>query len=170
MQYSWKTGRRKPYSGRRRNSAAMNTASEYGFGAVIAALPGFWCSQRRWPPFLIHYSTKPSHHHTCRNYRFSVRRDEYCSSAMSDTFIAAAHAANIPLEVFTAWHLWPVAAWIHCPITALDHPAGNYWAESPSGLRRHLPITIIKSLAVLFIIGVYYTTALSKENHHEFTR
>lgn len=27
--------------------AAMNTASEYGFGAVIAALPGFWCCQKR---------------------------------------------------------------------------------------------------------------------------
>lgn len=27
--------------------AAMNTASEYGFGAVIAALPGFWCCRRR---------------------------------------------------------------------------------------------------------------------------
>lgn len=40
--------------------AAMNTASEYGFGAVIAALPGFLVLSRRWPPFLIHYSTKPS--------------------------------------------------------------------------------------------------------------
>ncbi len=26
--------------------AAMNTASEYGFGAVIAALPGFWCCRK----------------------------------------------------------------------------------------------------------------------------
>jgi H+/gluconate symporter-like permease len=30
--------------------AAMNTASEYGFGAVIAALPGFWCYPKRWRP------------------------------------------------------------------------------------------------------------------------
>ena len=31
--------------------ASMNTASEYGFGAVIAALPGFpGDPPRRWPP------------------------------------------------------------------------------------------------------------------------
>lgn len=33
--------------------AAMNTASEYGFGAVIAALPGFWCCQKHSRPFPI---------------------------------------------------------------------------------------------------------------------
>ncbi len=33
--------------------AAMNTASEYGFGAVIAALPGFWCCQKPSRPFPI---------------------------------------------------------------------------------------------------------------------
>ncbi len=33
--------------------AAMNTASEYGFGAVIAALPGFWCCRKPSRPFPI---------------------------------------------------------------------------------------------------------------------
>ena len=41
--------------------AAMNTASEYGFGAVIAALPGFpLCCQKRWRLFLTRCSMKLS--------------------------------------------------------------------------------------------------------------
>lgn len=40
--------------------AAMNTASEYGFGAVIARCRGFWCWPMRSRAFPTHWSTKPS--------------------------------------------------------------------------------------------------------------
>ncbi len=40
--------------------AAMNTASEYGFGAVIASLPGFRCWPTRSRAFPIRWSTKRS--------------------------------------------------------------------------------------------------------------
>ena len=132
--------------------AAMNTASEYGFGAVIAALPGFLVLSKALaaiPDPLLNEAISITT--LCRNYRFSVRRDEYCSCGYVRHFIAAAHAANIPLEVFTAWHLWPVAAWDTLPhngavitllaITGLSH------RQAYGGI---FAITIIKSLAVLF--------------------
>lgn len=98
----------------------MNTASEYGFGAVIAALPGFLVLSKALaaiPDPLLNEAISIT---TLAGITGSASGGmSIALAAMSDTFIAAAHAANIPLEVFTAWHLWPVAAWIHCPITAL---------------------------------------------------
>lgn len=38
-------------------------------------------------------------------------------AAMSETFVAAAHAANIPLEVLHRVAAIPAAAWIPCRIT-----------------------------------------------------
>lgn len=38
----------------------MNTASEYGFGAVIASLPGFLVLADALRGILIRWSTKPS--------------------------------------------------------------------------------------------------------------
>ncbi len=80
--------------------AAMNTASEYGFGAVIAALPGFLVLSKALaaiPNPLLNEAIAAS-----RCWPGSLARPPGMSiapAAMSETFVAAAHAANIPLEV-----------------------------------------------------------------------
>ncbi|MEF9858296.1 GntP family permease [Escherichia coli] len=82
-------------------------------------------------------------------------------AAMSDTFIAAAHAANIPLEVFHR-----VASMASGGMDTLPHNGAVITLLAITGLSHRqayggiFAITIIKSLAVLFIIGVYYTTGI----------
>ena len=81
--------------------AAMNTASEYGFGAVIAALPGFLVLSKALaaiPDPLLNEAISIT---TLAGITGSASGGmSIALAAMSDTFIAAAHAANIPLEVF----------------------------------------------------------------------
>ena len=80
--------------------AAGNSATEYGFGAVIASLPGF----------LIIADALKSIPHPLINEAITVTSMagitgsasgglSIALAAMSDTFIQAAHAAHIPLEV-----------------------------------------------------------------------
>ena len=81
--------------------AGMNTASEYGFGAVIAALPGF----------LVVASALAAIPNPLVNEAITVTALAGITgsasggmgialAAMSETFIANAQAAGIPLEVF----------------------------------------------------------------------
>src|SRR5690606_34791188 len=81
--------------------AGMNTASEYGFGAVIAALPGF----------LVVANALGSISNPLVNEAVTVTALAGITgsasggmgialAAMSETFIANAQAAGIPLEVF----------------------------------------------------------------------
>src|SRR5436309_977811 len=81
--------------------ASMNTASEYGFGGVIAALPGFVVvadALKAIPNPLINEAITVT---TLAAITGSASGGmSIALAAMSDTFVAAANAAPIPLEVF----------------------------------------------------------------------
>ncbi len=80
--------------------AAMNTASEYGFGAVIASLPGFLVladALKSIPNPLVNEAITVT---LLAGITGSASGGmSIALAAMSDTFIAAANAAQIPLEV-----------------------------------------------------------------------
>jgi len=140
--------------------ASMNTASEYGFGAVIAALPGF----------LVVAGALGSIPNPLINEAITVTAlagitgsasggMSIALAAMSDTFIANANAANIPMEV-----LHRVASMASGGMDTLPHNGAVITLLAVTGLTHRqaykdiFAITIIKTLAVFFIIGVFYAT------------
>lgn len=142
--------------------AAMNTASEYGFGAVIAALPGFLVLSNALaaiPDPLLNEAISIT---TLAGITGSASGGmSIALAAMSDTFIAAANAANIPLEV-----LHRVASMASGGMDTLPHNGAVITLLAITGLSHRqayggiFAITIIKSLAVLFVIGMFYTTGI----------
>ena len=80
--------------------AAMNTASEYGFGAVIAALPGFMVighALQSIPNPLVNAAVTVS---TLAGVTGSASGGmSIALAAMGEQFISACQAAGIPLEV-----------------------------------------------------------------------
>ncbi|WP_420247907.1 GntP family permease [Citrobacter sedlakii] len=142
--------------------AAMNTASEYGFGAVIAALPGSLVLSNALaaiPDPLLNEAISIT---TLAGITGSASGGmSIALAAMSDTFIAAANAANIPLEV-----LHRVASMASGGMDTLPHNGAVITLLAITGLSHRqayggiFAITIIKSLAVLFVIGVFYTTGI----------
>jgi H+/gluconate symporter-like permease len=142
--------------------ASMNTASEYGFGAVIAALPGF-----RLVADGLHAIPNP-----LVNEAVSVTAlagitgsasggMSIALAAMADSFIHNAQAAGIPMEV-----LHRVAAMASGGMDTLPHNGAVITLLAVTGLthrqsyRDIFAITAIKTLAVFFIIGVFYATGL----------
>src|SRR5262249_40561625 len=80
--------------------AALNTASEYGFGGVIALLPGFTIvadALKAIPNVLVNAAVSGPVLAGITGSASGGR--SIALAAMSDQFIAAAQAANIPLEV-----------------------------------------------------------------------
>lgn len=142
--------------------ASMNTASEYGFGAVIAALPGF----------LVVANALGSIPNPLINEAISVTAMagitgsasggmSIALAAMADSFIANAQAAGIPMDV-----LHRVAAMASGGMDTLPHNGAVITVLAVTGLTHRqsykdiFAITIIKTLAVFFIIGTYYATGL----------
>ena len=142
--------------------ASMNTASEYGFGAVIAALPGF----------LVVANALGSIPNPLVNEAVSVTAMagitgsasggmSIALAAMADSFIANAQAAGIPMEV-----LHRVAAMASGGMDTLPHNGAVITVLAVTGLTHRqsykdiFAITIIKTLAVFAIIGVYYATGV----------
>jgi len=82
-------------------------------------------------------------------------------AAMSDTFIAAANAANIPLEV-----LHRVASMASGGMDTLPHNGAVITLLAVTGLTHRVAykdifvVTLIKTAAVFVVIAVYYTTGL----------
>ena len=99
--------------------AAMNTASEYGFGAVIASLPGFLVladALKSIPNPLVNEAITVT---LLAGITGSASGGmSIALAAMSDTFIAAANAAQIPWKSSTGSPPWPAAGWIPCRTTA----------------------------------------------------
>jgi H+/gluconate symporter-like permease len=142
--------------------AAMNTASEYGFGAVIAALPGF----------LLVAQGLAAIPHPLVNEAVTVTAlagitgsasggMSIALAAMSDTFIANGNAAGIPMEV-----LHRVASMASGGMDTLPHNGAVITLLAVTGLthrqsyRDIFAITLIKTAAVFVIIGVYEFTGL----------
>jgi len=142
--------------------AAMNTASEYGFGAVIASLPGFlvladWL--KGIPNPLVNEAITVT---LLAGITGSASGGmSIALAAMSESFIAAAHAANIPLEV-----LHRVAAMASGGMDTLPHNGAVITLLAVTGLTHReaykdiFGITIIKTLAVFVVIGTFYATGI----------
>ena len=142
--------------------ATMNTASEYGFGAVIAALPGF----------LVVANALSSIPNPLINEAITVTALAGITgsasggmgialAAMADTFIANANAAGIPLEVFHR-----VASMASGGMDTLPHNGAVITLLAVTGLTHRqsykdiFAITVIKTVAVFVVIAVYYATGI----------
>ncbi|USX15248.1 GntP family permease [Oxalobacteraceae bacterium OTU3CAMAD1] len=142
--------------------AAMNTASEYGFGGVIAALPGFVAvshALKSVPDPLVNAAVSVT---TLAGITGSASGGmSIALAAMSDQFIRAAEAAQIPLEV-----MHRVVAMASGGMDTLPHNGAVITLLAVTGLthkqsyREIFGITIIKTAAVFFVIAVYYLTGL----------
>ncbi|MGJ7915991.1 GntP family permease [Massilia sp. LXY-6] len=142
--------------------AAMNTASEYGFGGVIAALPGFIVvsdALKGIPNPLVNAAVSVS---SLAGITGSASGGmSIALAAMSDLFIKGAEAAHIPMEV-----LHRVVAMASGGMDTLPHNGAVITLLAVTGLthresyREIFAVTVIKTLAVFFVIGVYYATGL----------
>ncbi len=142
--------------------ASMNTASEYGFGAVIAALPGFLAIKealRAIPNPLVNEAITVT---TLAGITGSASGGmSIALAAMSDQFIAAAKAAGIPLEVFHR-----VASMASGGMDTLPHNGAVITLLAVCGLTHRVSykdifaVTVIKTTAVFVVIGFYYATGL----------
>jgi H+/gluconate symporter-like permease len=99
--------------------AAMNTASEYGFGGVIAALPGFLIiadGLKAIPGVLVNEAVTVT---ALAGITGSASGGMSIALAtMADTFIASADAAAFRSKCCIASPRWRAAAWIRCRTTA----------------------------------------------------
>ncbi|NVD72327.1 GntP family permease [Duganella sp. BJB1802] len=142
--------------------AAMNTASEYGFGGVIASLPGFLVvsdALRSVPNPLVNAAVSVS---SLAGITGSASGGmSIALAAMADTFVKGAQAANIPLEV-----LHRVVAMASGGMDTLPHNGAVITLLAVTGLTHResykeiFAITLIKTTAVFFVIAVYYLTGL----------
>ncbi|HEX7731015.1 MAG TPA: GntP family permease [Rhodanobacter sp.] len=142
--------------------ASMNTASEYGFGAVIAALPGF-----RLVADALHAIPNPLVNEAVAVTTLAGITGSASGGlgialgAMADTFIANAHAAGIPPEV-----LHRVAAMASGGMDTLPHNGAVITLLAVTGLthrqsyRDIFAVTVIKTLAVFVVIAAYSLTGL----------
>ncbi len=142
--------------------ASMNTASEYGFGAVIAALPGFIVIRdalKAIPNPLVNEAISVT---TLAGITGSASGGmSIALAAMANDFIAAANAAGISPEV-----LHRVAAMASGGMDTLPHNGAVITLLAVCGLTHKqsykdiFAITCLKTLAVFVVIAVYYLTGI----------
>lgn len=142
--------------------AAGNTATEYGFGAVIAGLPGFLFvadALKSIPNPLVNEAITVT---ALAGITGSASGGmSIALAAMSDTFIKMANEAHIPMEV-----LHRVAAMASGGMDTLPHNGAVITLLAVTGLTHRVSyrdifaVTCIKTLAVFFVIAVYYTTGI----------
>jgi H+/gluconate symporter-like permease len=142
--------------------ASLNTASEYGFGGIIALLPGFAVvasSLQAIPNPLINEAISVT---VLAGITGSASGGmSIALAAMSDSFIAAAETAKIPLEV-----LHRIASMASGGMDTLPHNGAVITLLAVTGLTHRqaykdiFVITMIKTAAVFFVIGVYYLTGI----------
>lgn len=142
--------------------ASLNTASEYGFGAVIAALPGFLYVAHALSsipnPLLNEAITVTSLAGITGSASGGL---SIALAAMSQQFIQAAHAAGIPIEVFAR-----IASMASGGMDTLPHNGAVITLLAVTGLSHRqsykdiFAITLLKTTAVFFVIAVYYFTGI----------
>ena len=142
--------------------ASINTASEYGFGGVIAALPGFLViahGMQAIPGVLVNEAITVT---GLAGITGSASGGMSIALAtMADSFISAANAAGIPMEV-----LHRVAAMASGGMDTLPHNGAVITLLGVTGLthresyRDIFAITLLKTAAVVVAIGVYYATGI----------
>jgi H+/gluconate symporter-like permease len=142
--------------------ASINTASEYGFGAVIAALPGFLAIKdllTSIPNPLVNEAITVT---TLAGITGSASGGmSIALAAMAKQFVEAANAAGIPMEV-----LHRVASMASGGMDTLPHNGAVITLLAVTGLthrqsyRDIFAITVLKTVAVFVVILVYYLTGL----------
>lgn len=142
--------------------ASMNTAAEYGFGGVIAILPGFKVisdALKQIPNPLVNEAITVS---TLAGITGSASGGlSIALAAMADQFKAAAQASGIPFEV-----LHRVASMASGGMDTLPHNGAVITLLAVTGLTHRtsygdiFAITCIKTTAVFVVIGFYYLTGL----------
>jgi H+/gluconate symporter-like permease len=143
--------------------AVMNTASEYGFGGVIASLPGFSVVRDG----ISHTFTNPLiNSAVTTNVLAGITGSAsggmgIALSAMGEQYYKAAEQFNIPMEV-----MHRIVAMASGGMDSLPHNGAVITLLAVTGLthkqayRDIFAITLIKSLAVFFVIAVYSITGL----------
>ena len=142
--------------------ASLNTASEYGFGSVIAALPGFIVIRdlvTKIPNPLINEAISVT---TLAGITGSASGGlSIALATMATQFLAAANAAGISPEV-----LHRVAAMASGGMDTLPHNGAVITLLAVTGLTHRqsykdiFAITCIKTSAVFVVIAVYYLTGI----------
>jgi H+/gluconate symporter-like permease len=142
--------------------AATNTASEYGFGAVIAALPGFLViadALKAIPGVLVNEAITVT---ALAGITGSASGGlSIALATMADSFISAAQVAGIPLEV-----LHRIAAMASGGMDTLPHNGAVITLLAVTGLTHKesygdiFAITLLKTAAVAVVIAVFYLTGL----------
>jgi H+/gluconate symporter-like permease len=142
--------------------AAMNTASEYGFGAVIAVLPGFAAIRdalEAVPDPLFNEAVTVT---TLAGITGSASGGmSIALAAMADEFVTAANAAGIPMQV-----LHRVASMASGGMDTLPHNGAVITLLAVCGLTHRqsykdiFAVTCIKTVAVFVVIAVYYLTGI----------
>lgn len=138
--------------------AGMNTASEYGFGAVIAALPGFLMvanALNSIPDPLINEAVTVN---VLAGITGSASGGmSIALAAMADSFIAQANALGIPMEV-----LHRVASIASSGMDTLPHNGAVITLLAVTGLSHRqsykdiLAITAISTSSVFLVIAAHY--------------
>ncbi|WP_437193602.1 GntP family permease [Planctomicrobium sp. SH527] len=142
--------------------AAMNTASEYGFGAVIAALPGFLVlaeALKSIPHPLVNEAVTVT---TLAGITGSASGGlSIALAAMAESFLQAAEANGIPAEV-----LHRVASMASGGMDTLPHNGAVITLLTVTGLthrqayRDIFVITCLKTIAVFVVIAVFAFTGI----------
>jgi len=140
--------------------ASMNTASEYGFGAVIAALPGFMLvanTLNAIPDPLVNEAVTVT---ALAGITGSASGGmSIALAAMADSFIANAEAAGIPMDV-----LHRIAAMASGGMDTLPHNGAVITLLAVTGLSHRqsygdiFAITVISTSVVFVMIGLHYLT------------
>jgi H+/gluconate symporter-like permease len=140
--------------------ATMNTASEYGFGAVIAVLPGFVLIAHALaaiPNPLVNEAISVT---SLAGITGSASGGMGIAlAALSSQFIAAAQAHGIPMEV-----LHRVASMASGGMDTLPHNGAVITLLSVTGLTHRqsyvdiFAVTVTKTSAVFVVIAIYYLT------------
>ncbi len=142
--------------------ASVNTASEYGFGAVIAALPGFLVVRdalRAIPNPLVNEAVSISGLAAVTGSASGGL--SIALAALGSSIRQSGHAAGVPDAV-----LHRVAAMASGGLDTLPHNGAVITLLAVTGLthrqayRDIFALTLIKSAAVLVVIAVYYATGL----------
>ncbi|MEH7568874.1 transporter [Priestia megaterium] len=143
--------------------ATMNTASEYGFGGIIAALPGFSIVREG----VSHIFTNPLvNGAVTTNVLAGITGSAsggmgIALSVMGEKYMEAAAQYNIPPEV-----MHRVIAMASGGMDSLPHNGAVITILTVCGLthvqsyRDIFAITILKTLTVLIIIGIYSLTGI----------
>jgi H+/gluconate symporter-like permease len=142
--------------------ASLNTASEYGFGAVIAALPGFHriaeaLSTIRDPLLNVAVTTNI----LCGITGSASGGLSLTLGAFADRFIENAEASGIPLEV-----VHRIASLASGGMDTLPHNGAIITLLAVTGLTHRqaykdiFVITIIKTLTAFLAVAIYYSVGV----------